>query len=62
MNNFIFTMVERPRPDMSTCSMNIVPGRRLLLESESGFEMEARGTKLFHDGQVDVSSRVFKTC
>jgi len=53
------TIVERPRPAMSTCSVKMVPGcsRVEPLDPSGEFDSEARGTKLFHWGQVEVSRR-----
>ena len=45
---------------MSTCSVNTVPGCSRW-ESWEGLDIEARGTKLFHSGQVVVSRRASST-
>lgn len=59
-------MEERPRPRMETCSVKRMPGCNLLsllfllvslVEEEEGGCTVARGTKLFHWGQVEVSRR-----
>ncbi len=54
-------MEERPRPRIDTCSVKRRSGCSLLLlsssEEEGGKCRVARGTKLFHFGQVEVSRR-----
>ena len=56
-------MVDLPRPAMSTCSVNSVPARNRPGSSESGdgLERDARGTKLFQVGHVEVSRRLSST-
>ena len=57
------TIEERPRPRIDTCSVKRMPGCNSLLLLPS-LEEEcriARGTKLFHFGQVEVSRREERT-
>lgn len=59
MRSFILTIVDLPRPAISTCSVNSMPGRSLDGSSDSlgVSDKEARGTNRFHCGQVEVFTR-----